>query len=433
MSRLTHAALLAVVAAVGAAALLGMALLWPDERPGPAPAPFEAGELFDATLIEVNDLGAVTDIPLAPGETTVEVTARLDGSGETVRFQTSDVTGDTYAAGQKVRLATIPQEGAEPTYYITDFRRSGALTALVALFVTAVIAFGRLQGARALLGLVATFAVIVGFIVPAILDGRNPLTVAVVGSLVIMIATLYLSHGFARKTTAAVVGTTLALLATGLLAVLFVEAANLTGFTSEEARLANVEVGGLSLRGLLLAGIVIGALGVLDDVTMSQASLVFELYRADRSAGFGRLLSGALTVGRDHIAATVNTLFLAYAGASLPLLILFATGIDPFSTVVTSEVVAVEVVRTLVGSIGLIAAVPLTTALAAAMVLAEPEASARETVAPGHSHADAPAPAPRPRASAGQPRGGPAAAEDPEEAGWERRLREAYRLPPTKD
>jgi YibE/F-like protein len=182
-----------------------------------------------------------------------------------------------------------------------------------------------------------------------------------------MLVSLYLSHGIGRKTTAAVVGTGLALVLTAALTAGFVAATSLTGLASENALDASFQAGGLSLRGLLLAGIIIGGLGVLDDVTMSQASLVFQLRRADPTAGFGKLVTGALAVGRDHIAATVNTLFLAYAGASLPLLVLFTTGGDALGTVATAEAVAVEVVRTLCGSIGLIAAVPLTTLLAAAL------------------------------------------------------------------
>jgi hypothetical protein len=189
----------------------------------------------------------------------------------------------------------------------------------------------------------------------------------------IMLASLYLSHGVGRKTTAAVVGTALALALTVALTAGFVAATSLTGLASEEAQSASFQVGGLSLRGLLLAAIIIGGLGVLDDVTVSQASLVFELRRADPAASFGQLVTSALRVGRDHIAATVNTLFLAYAGASLPLLVLFSTGGAGFGEVATAEVAAVEVVRTLCGSVGLIAAVPLTTLLAAALAVPEAE------------------------------------------------------------
>jgi hypothetical protein len=169
-----------------------------------------------------------------------------------------------------------------------------------------------------------------------------------------------------------VVGTALALGLTTALAIAFVAATSLTGLASEEALNANFAVGGLSLRGLLLAGIIIGGLGVLDDVTMSQASLVTELHQANPAAGFATLVGSALRVGRDHIAATVNTLFLAYAGAALPLLILFVTGQDSLGTVATTELVAVEVVRALCGSVGLIAAVPLTTMLAALVATEAP-------------------------------------------------------------
>lgn len=160
-------------------------------------------------------------------------------------------------------------------------------------------------------------------------------------------------------------GTLLALTATVALSWLFIEATSLTGLADEDARMASLTVSGLPLRGLLLAGIIVGALGVLDDVTMAQASTVFELRRADPRVSRGALFSAAMTVGRDHVGATINTLFLAYAGASLPLLILFSGSPDPLPLIASSEVVAVEIVRTLVGSIGLMASVPLTTALAA--------------------------------------------------------------------
>jgi hypothetical protein len=257
---------------------------------------------------------------------------------------------------------------------------------LAALFVGAVVAFGRWQGMRSLVGLGLSFVVIVSFVVPAILRGHSPVLVAVTGAMAIMLISLYLSHGLGPKTTAAVVGTALALGLTAALAIGFVAAASLTGLASEEALFANFAVGGLSLRGLLLAGIIIGGLGVLDDVTMSQASLVAELHQANPTAGFAALVGGALRVGRDHIAATVNTLFLAYAGAALPSLILFVTGQDSLGTVATSEIVAVEVVRALCGSVGLIAAVPLTTVLAALVAtedLPEPDPTADGGHPPG--------------------------------------------------
>ena len=425
MVRLTHRFLLLVVAGIALMAVVGVVWLWPAEREVPAGDSVQSTELYAATLLEVREVADADTSGMPPGARTIDVTARLEDTGETVTFQTTDDTGALYEAGQKVRLAVIEQEGFEPTYFISDFRRSTPLLVLAALFIAAVIAFGRAQGARALAGLALTFLLIIGFIIPAVLDGRSPLTVAIVGAVLIMIVTLYLSHGFSAKTTAAVVGTSAALLVTGVLAVVFVSATHLTGFASEEARLANVEVGGLSLRGLLLAGIIIGGLGVLDDVTMSQASTVFQLRRANTALGFGELVRGALSVGRDHIAATVNTLFLAYAGASLPLLILFAGSPDPLGTVVTSEMVAVEIVRTLVGSVGLIAAVPITTALAAALAIGE---STHQL--------------PRSSRGAAQKDDREVHNETPtqnstdgvsEDAAWEERLRQAYRLPPHKE
>ncbi|MET0834588.1 MAG: YibE/F family protein, partial [Actinomycetota bacterium] len=210
------------------------------------------------------------------GSVCIKVTARLAG-GRQVIFDTTDPTGGMVRAGQKVRLAVVGQPGQPPSYLIQDFERGRPLLVLAALFVGAVVAFGRWQGVRSLIGLGLSFLVIVGFVVPAILRGHSPVLVAVTGAMAIMLISLYLSHGVGPKTTAAVVGTALALGLTAVLSIAFVAASSLTGLTSDEAQFATFAVGGLSLRGLLLAGIIIGGLGVLDDVTMSQASLVAEL------------------------------------------------------------------------------------------------------------------------------------------------------------
>jgi len=364
--------MLAVVGVI-TLAVLGCALaLWPR---GQLPKP-GAGSQADATRLVAATLTTVTRVdcpeadPGVPGSVCIKVKARL-AEGRQVAFDTTDPTGGMFRAGQRVRLAVSEQPGQPPYYNIQDFERGRPLLVLAALFAGAVVAFGRWQGIRSLIGLGLSFLVIVSFVVPAILRGHSPVLVAVTGAMAIMLISLYLSHGVGPKTTAAVVGTALALGLTAALAIAFVAAASLTGLASDEALSANYAVGGLSLRGLLLAGIIIGGLGVLDDVTMSQASLVAELHQANPTAGFPALVGSALRVGRDHIAATVNTLFLAYAGAALPLLILFVSGTDSLSTVATTEVVAVEVVRALCGSVGLIAAVPLTTVLAALVVTEE--------------------------------------------------------------
>ena len=225
--------------------------------------------------------------------------------------------------------------------------------------------FGRWRGLFALGGLAITFAVLVRFILPAILLGKNPVAVAVIGSAAIMFAALYLTHGFNARTTTAVLGTVGALFVTGVLAWIFVAGTHLTGMATEESGLLAASLSGVSLRGLLLGGIVIGSLGVLDDVTVTQASAVWELHRANPEYGFSRLYSAGLRIGRDHIASTVNTLVMAYAGASLPLLVLFTLSSRQLGDVLTSEILGQEIVRTLVGGIGLVSAVPITTALAA--------------------------------------------------------------------
>jgi uncharacterized membrane protein len=375
--------MLAVVGVIALAVLASAVALWPR---GELPRPAAAGQpdstrLVAATLTRVDRVECPEADPGVPGSVCIKVTARL-AEGRQVSFDTTDPTGGMFRAGQRIRLAVAEPPGQPPYYNIQDLERGRPLLVLAALFVLAVVAFGRWQGIRSLIGLGLSFVVIVGFVVPAILRGHSPVLVAVTGAMAIMLLSLYLSHGTGPKTTAAVVGTALALGLTAALAIAFVAATSLTGLASEEAQSANFAVGGLSLRGLLLAGIIIGGLGVLDDVTMSQASLVTELHQANPAAGMAALVGSALRVGRDHIAATVNTLFLAYAGAALPLLILFVTGQDSLGTVATTEVVAVEVVRALCGSVGLIAAVPLTTVLAALVATEEPPpAGAQPTAA----------------------------------------------------
>lgn len=367
--RRAHGVLVVFVVLLACAAAGGIVLLWPKpDRLPQAVEQTQATRLLDGKITSVRELGEADLEGLSQSAQALEISTRL-ADGREVTFEMTDETGGTFTVGQAVRVAEVESpDGGDPVFYINDIRRERPLLVLAALFLVAVLAFGRLQGVRALIGLGITITAIVLFVVPAILTGADPILVALSASVAVMIVTLYLSHGFSAKTTAAVVGTIGALGITVLLAWVFVQAATLTGLSDEEARLASLEVSGLSLRGLLLAGIIIGALGVLDDVTIAQSSTVFELHRRDPEASYGELVAGALNVGRDHVAATINTLFLAYAGAALPLLILFTLGADSLTVIASSEVVAIEIVRTLVGSVGLITAVPLTSALAAALV-----------------------------------------------------------------
>ncbi len=262
-------------------------------------------------------------------------------------------------------LAYVGGDDPGAGWYFQDFARGRPMLLLTVLFAAAVLLLGRRRGLFSLAGLAFSLVLLVRFVLPAILEGHDPVAVAVVGAAAIMFVALYLAHGFNVRTTSAVVGTVASLLLIGVLSNLFVGATELTGLASEESGFLQALAGNVDLHGLLLGGIVIGSLGVLDDVTVTQASAVWELSLANTAYGFRQLYSAAIRIGRDHIASTVNTLVLAYAGASLPLLVLFTLSNRSLGDVLTGEVVAQEIVRTLVGSIGLVASVPITTALTA--------------------------------------------------------------------
>lgn len=361
---------LAVITAVG------LLVLWPsgDSRVDLGPALSTGSERAEVERIEAFACsGLQTD-------TCRRVAARLlsgPNEGGTAEFELG-VGGPNpdLDIGDQVRVVpqAPPGTGAgaaagSAAYALTDFERRLPMLWLVIVFAALVIVFGRLRGALSLVGLGLSLGVVAIFIVPAILDGEAPLAVALVGSFAVMFATIPLAHGLGPKSIAAMLGTAVSLLLTVGLALLFVEVAHLTGLSNEEATLLQTNELGVSLEGLVLAGIVIAALGVLDDMTVSQASTVMALRAANPRQGFRGLFGGALRVGRDHVSATVNTLVLAYVGASLPLLLIFSATTLGFFEVVNFEVLATEIVATLVGSIGLIAAAPITTALAA--VLAE--------------------------------------------------------------
>lgn len=346
------------VGVIIAATLVGLVVLWPpavaDDQEPPQP-------LLPADVVAIEPL-ADDDTSGARALVTFEVTGgALAGRTEGVDVLLEGMPD--LAVGAGIQVGRAGEDGQD--LYIADFRRSPALAWLVALFVGVVLLVGRWHGARSLLGLALSLLLVTRFIVPGILVGQSPALVALVGAVAVMLATLYLTHGVSSRTTAAVLGTTAALAITVVLGVVFVDWAAITGFSSEEARFARVVIEGLDVAGLVLAGLIIAALGVLDDVTVAQAATVWALHDTDPRQGPLDLFRSAMTVGRDHIASTINTLFLAYAGASLTLLVLFSTSGRPLGDIVTSEIVATEVVKTLVGSLGLISAVPITTALAA--------------------------------------------------------------------
>jgi uncharacterized membrane protein len=249
-------------------------------------------------------------------------------------------------------------------YAIVDHQRGSQLWLLAVAFALALIAFGRWRGVTALVGLAVTFLLLVFFVVPAILGGQPPLLVAIVGSAATMLTVLYLTHGFTLATTVAVLGTLSSLVLTGLLSAGAVASMHLTGITDDLSSSVGV-THQVNMQGLLLAGIVIGSLGVLDDVTVTQSATVAELARANPAYGQRQLYVAGARVGRAHIASVVNTIVLAYAGSSLPLMILIVANSESLGAVVTDQVIAQEIVRSVVATLGLVAAVPITTGLAA--------------------------------------------------------------------
>jgi uncharacterized membrane protein len=271
--------------------------------------------------------------------------------------------------GDRLVLGYQPNALPQFRYIYLDRDRRGTLAWLALLFAAVVVALGRWRGLAALAGLVASFVVLLTFIVPAILDGSDPLLVAVVGCSAIAFLALYLAHGFGTMTTVALLGTLASLALAAVVGTVFVHAAAFTGLTSEEAFVVRLGAANVNLSGLLLAGLIIGALGAIDDMAVTQASSVWELRAANPTSSRRELLRASMRIGQDHVSSTVNTLALAYAGASLPLLILFVISRQSLGTVANSEIVAAEIVRTLVGGIALVACVPFTTWLA---VLAAP-------------------------------------------------------------
>jgi uncharacterized membrane protein len=386
----------------------GMLLLWPGDNRAPV----------DTAAGPTRVLGDVLSVVAAPcppvpegeddfpsaadqvcGTVSVKLTSGADAGTEIDVEMPSGPGAIEVEQGDKIVLLLLqdsPEGGL--SYSILDFQRSTPLWLLGAAFALAVIAFGRWRGITALAGLAVTFAVLLFFIVPAILEGGSPLMVAIVGAAAIMLTVLPLTHGLNTTTAIAVIGTLLSLTVTAALSAGATAAAHLSGIADETSSYLNITQGDVNMRGLLLAGIVIGSLGVLDDVTVTQSATVTELGQANPSYGFRQLYSAATRIGRAHIASVINTIVLAYAGASLPLMLLFAAGNTPVGELVTGELIAQELVRSAVGTIGLITAVPITTGLASYAAVRSRRTTSEAT---RHGHDDTAttspdAPTPRP-------------------------------------
>lgn len=351
----------------GGLVLLFVLSLIPDLTPPSSEPPPVV--LVHARIVELLDTGGVVG---SPDARVIVIDGPQAGSMLDAYLQGPSGQQEVprYAVGDEV-IVNISQQGEDANFVaVADRYRVPALAALLGLFAVAVTLVGGWRGVRSLIALALTLAVIIRIVVPLLLAGWNPVFLAVGSATLVTIATLLLTEGARPTTIAAAAGTFLSLALTALLAVAFNALAQFTELqgSGDLVYLQTVGRPELDLGGLLLAAVIFGALGILDDVTITQAATVDELYEADPRVTRSELFRRAMNVGRSHISATVNTLALAYVGASLPLIVLFNAGQqDPFLTV-SGEIVAVEVVKALVGSIGIVAAVPATTAIAVLLV-----------------------------------------------------------------
>lgn len=417
-SRSVRIAVLAVIVPVAVMTLAAVLWMWPDKPEAPA-GTGSALTKVTGTIVGIDLKPCPEQVQAAPpgepasdaprtdprrcGTARVELTSGAD-KGRIVRTELPSGPGTSvFTPGQKVVLLHTPGAAEEETeesgapemsaYQLSDHDRSTPLWLVGAAFALAVVAFGRLRGLTALLGLAVTFVLLLQFLIPAILAGRPPLLAAVVCAAAIMLTVLYLTHGFTMATSIAVIGTIASLTLTGVLATVSISLTHLSGITDEAS--LNLDLShSVNSQGLLLASIIIGALGVLDDVTVTQAATVTELARANPAYRFAQLYRAAARIGRAHIASVINTVVLAYAGASLPLLLLLSIGRQPLGDVLTGPALATEIVRSVAGTLGLIAAVPITTALAALLRSRGPAADEAGEDAPaagaGDDHRHAP-------------------------------------------
>ena len=359
-----------VVGVIAVATVVGLVVLWPKGDAPDLSATTEGIVFVDATVTGV-DVVPCTDpsegLPTDCQSVAVDITSGpRRGQPSTFLSSLVDFSAPDFARGDRVVLAFNELAPPEFQYSFVELQREMPLLLLGVAFVVVVVGFGRWKGIRALAGLAVSLALVLGFLLPSLLRDNNPIAVALVTVSAVAFSALYLTHGVSVPTTVALLGTLAAIAVTTFLAWVVTAAASLTGISDESFQVLRVTAEAVEPRGILLAGIVVGVLGVLDDVTVTQVSAVSELRRANPSLSGQALYRSAIRIGRDHVASAVNTLVLAYVGASLALMLFFLQEGRAIGRVVSREVVAIEIVRMLVGSIGLILSVPLTTALAVA-------------------------------------------------------------------
>ncbi|MDH6280524.1 YibE/F family protein [Prescottella agglutinans] len=381
-----------LLVAIATAVVVGAVILWPNKQQVEIPLPFqnagggavttEAGTIVAQDIAPCGSPGAgrvFSGEPAPSAATGTEISCRRSvvaiesGPNAGTRTLLEIVPGPgqpVLSLGEHIRLVRQTDSTGTPIYSFNDYSRGLPLALVVAAFAAAIIAVARWRGVRALLGLGLAFAVLVVFTLPALLDGKPAMPVALVSGAAILFAVLYLAHGVNLRTSSALLGTLASMLVAAVLSTVAIRMTHLTGLSEEQNTDVQAYIQHVSITGLLLAGFIIGSLGVLNDVTITQASAAFELASIDESATRRTIFASAMRVGRDHIASTVYTLVLAYAGGALPLLLLFSVAGGSLGDVLTGDAVAIEIVRASVGGIALALSVPLTTGIAA--LLARP-------------------------------------------------------------
>lgn len=376
------------------AAVLGIVLLTGLCAPARAQTPALIEPITaEGTIVAITETGKETfNEELVPFQQLEILLTTTDYRGQTLSVKNTaagaDITAqfETYAVGDKIRL-NLDLSSGQPQAAIAGHVKRYGLLSLAMLFILAVLLIGRFWGLMSLLGLAISFFIIFRQIIPMIIKGYDPVVSTLIGAALIIPTTFYVSHGWNKKTHVGVISTLISLALTGFLALIFINRTYLTGFASEDVGFLQIERHGtIDIKGLLLAGIIIGTLGILDDVTIGQASVVEQIKRTNPAIGFFKLFQKGMRVGQDHISSMVNTLVLVYAGASLPLLLLFFGSNKNLIDIIEFELVAEEIVKMLVGSIGLIMAAPLATFLAAHLFSKEKFSTGDQENTKSHGH-----------------------------------------------
>lgn len=407
-----------VLTAIGVIVVIAMIWLWPSRQHVDIPLPMQNGGggavQTEAGTVAMQDMGpcgspsngrAFPDTPQPPPTNAYTCQRSLvsiesgpnKGSRTLLEIAPGPGQPDLHA-GDHIRLVRQDDPSGTTIYSFDDYSRGMPLLLITLVFVVVIVAVARWRGLRAVLGLVFAFGVLVVFLLPALLDGKPALPVALVSGALILYAVLYLAHGVNLRTSSALLGTLSAMVLAAVLSWVALEVTNLTGLSEEQNTNVATYIQHVSITGLLLAGFIIGSLGVLNDVTITQASAAFELAALDEEATRREVFAAAMRVGRDHIASTVYTLVLAYAGGALPLLLMFSVAGRSISDVLTGDAVAIEITRSAVGGICLALSVPLTTAIAVLLARPfgqragfddyEPEPEPRRAVATGRRRAE---------------------------------------------